>query len=136
MSLQRTGGPKGPPSPLQWRLQFFVLYYIFLSSNKRKIYGNPPEALWGDGGKAVNKKCSSLIKSPLCDLLCWFRLYLSTKIYPYSIYDILVIICMVIIVQSYIIVNFGYKIVSYKISVIFLDIIFFPLYYSHPPGKP
>ena len=55
---------------------------------------------------------------------------------PYSIYDILVIICMVIIVQSYIIVNFGYKIVSYKISVIFLDIIFFPLYYSRPPSVP
>ena len=40
---------------------------------------------------------------------------------------------MVIIVQSYIIVNFGYKIVSYKISIIFLDIIFFLLYYSCPP---
>ena len=40
---------------------------------------------------------------------------------------------MVIIVQSYNIVNFGYMIVSYKISVIFLDIMFFPLYYSRPP---
>ena len=42
--------------------------------------------------------------------------------------------CMVIIVGSYIIVNFGYIIVNYKIPVIFLYIIFFPLYYSRPPS--
>ena len=41
--------------------------------------------------------------------------------------DILVIICLVIIVRKYNIVNFGYKIVSYKIPIIFLYIRFFPL---------
>ena len=51
----------------------------------------------------------------------------TLKIEPYLIYDILVIICIVILVGSYIIVNFGYNIVSYKIPVIFLYIIFFPL---------
>ena len=51
----------------------------------------------------------------------------TLKIEPYLIYDILVIICMVIIVGSYIIVNFGYNIVSYEIPVIFLNIIFFPV---------
>ena len=58
-------------------------------------------------GKAVNK--DKVIKSPLCDLLCLFELYLSTKIDPYSIYDILVIMCMVRLLSSYIFVDFPIK---------------------------
>ena len=70
------------------RLQFFVLHilYLFLRVlTKQKIYVKI--LMKPTLGKAVNK--DKVIKSPLCDLLCWFRLYLSTKIDPYSIYDIL-----------------------------------------------
>ena len=104
----------------------FILHFQQKFQQKKNVYGNPPEANIGNGGKDVKQRVVHSIMF-YYDLLCSFKLYLSTKIEPYLIYDILVIICMVIIVGSYIIVNFGYNIVSYKIPVIILYIIFFPL---------
>ena len=69
----------------------------------------------------------SVVHSSIIIYYVYLNCIKSTKIDPYLRYDILVIICMVIIVRSYIIVNFGYNIVSYKIPVIFWYIIFFPL---------
>ena len=114
------------------RLQFFVLYFIFLSSNKQK---NIWKSSWSTLGMGEKLWTNSVVHSIMFyyDLLCWFKLYLSTKIEPYSLYDILVIICMVIIVGSYIIVNFGYNIVSYKIPIIFLYVLFFCY---HIPAHP
>ena len=107
-------------------LQFFVLYFIFLISNKRK---NIWKSSWSTLGKGEKLWTNNVVHSIMFhyDLLCWFKFYLSTKIEPYSLYDSLVIISMVIIVGSYIIVNFSSNIVSYKIPVIFLYIIFLPL---------
>ena len=77
-------GLGGPPSPLQEDARrcrpWLKSAGVILISNKRKHIWKPSWSTLGMGEKPWTK-ISSLIKSPLCDLLCWFKLYLSAKIY-------------------------------------------------------
>ena len=95
---------------LQRTAIFCFLFYSFLSSNKRKIYGNPPKGLWGWGKSREQPR--------------------TLKIELYSRYDILVMMFVVRLLSSYIFVDFPIKWLYY--CQLWNWHLYFPmLYYYH-----